>query len=69
MRAEVVDLGHLSGHADRDELVRWLAEVQNPKHVFVTHGEPDAASAFIDTLRTKRGWTAVAPAHGESFDL
>jgi len=70
VRAECIDLGHLSGHADRDELQRWLRAVDRPpRQVFVTHGEPAAAAALVETLRTARGWNAVAPAHGQRFTL
>lgn len=70
VRAEVVDLGHLSGHADQDELQRWLAPVQVPPgRVFVTHGEPQAAAALVSTLRQTRGWNASAPQLGERVEL
>jgi metallo-beta-lactamase family protein len=70
VRAEIVDLGHLSGHADRDELQRWLRNVQRaPRHVFVTHGEPPAAAALAATLHAARGWDVVAPQLGQGFDL
>ncbi len=70
VRAEVVDLGHLSGHADRDELVRWLHDVEPaPRQVFVTHGEPGAAAALTDTLHTKRGWNVIAPAYRQRIEL
>lgn len=70
VRAEVVDLGHLSGHADQDELQRWLAPVSAPpRQVFVTHGEPQAAAALVSTLRTTRGWNATAPQLGDRVEL
>lgn len=70
VRAEVVDLGHLSGHADRSELQRWLKDVgRAPQQVFVTHGEPAAAAALVDLLHTSRGWNAMAPALGQSVRL
>jgi metallo-beta-lactamase family protein len=70
VRSEVVDLGHLSGHADRDELLRWLKDVERPpEHVFVTHGEPQAASALVEALDKARGWKAAAPQLGQRFEL
>jgi metallo-beta-lactamase family protein len=60
----------LSGHADRSELLRWLSAIkQPPKHVFLTHGEPDAASAFAETLAAERGWKVTVPNLGESHTL
>jgi hypothetical protein len=37
--------------------------------VFVTHGEPRAAAALADLLRSARGWDAIAPALGQGFEL
>jgi metallo-beta-lactamase family protein len=70
VRAEIVDLGNLSGHADRDELQRWFASVSRPpRAVFVTHGEPPAADALAAQLRATRGWRVHVPRLGEAFDL
>ena len=41
--AEVTDLKGLSGHADANELMKWMSAVQNaPRTVFVTHGATDS---------------------------
>jgi metallo-beta-lactamase family protein len=70
VHAEIVDLGHLSGHADRGELERWLAAMQRgPRRAFVTHGEPQAAAALAAALRQRRGWDAVVPELGQVVEL
>ena len=47
VRAEVVSLGSLSAHADREELLHWVGRIpQAPKRVFITHGEPVAADSL-----------------------
>jgi len=69
VRAAVVELSSLSGHADRSELVRWLADVEAPRKTFITHGEPHSARALADTLTQTKGWTTIVPALGESFEL
>ncbi|MCA1810106.1 MAG: MBL fold metallo-hydrolase, partial [Lentisphaerae bacterium] len=57
-------------HADRDEMLEWLADVkQDPRRVFITHGEQDAAQAFADTLKETRGWETVIPDFGDAFTL
>jgi metallo-beta-lactamase family protein len=43
----------------------WLRSAPEPPGVFVVHGEPVAAAAFVETLHAELGWTAVAPRHGE----
>lgn len=68
VRAEVRQLSGLSAHADRDELLRWLAPLPAPKRTFVVHGEPSSASAFAATLGGL-GHQATVPALGDSFEL
>jgi metallo-beta-lactamase family protein len=70
VQARIEDLGSMSGHADRDELLRWLGAVlRPPRRVFVTHGEEHAAAALAATLRRERGWETVVPALGQRFAL
>jgi len=70
VRAEVLDLGNLSGHADRDELMRWLGGVgAGPRQLFVTHGEPPAAAALATAVREQHGWNVFVPQLGERVPL
>ncbi|HEX29918.1 TPA: MBL fold metallo-hydrolase, partial [Candidatus Poribacteria bacterium] len=47
VRARIVQINGFSGHADRDELFRWLSGLKGkPRHLFVTHGEPESAHSF-----------------------
>jgi metallo-beta-lactamase family protein len=69
VRATVVDLGHLSGHADRDELLRWMSGARTPpRRVFVTHGEPQASAALAAAL-SERGLEARAAQLGQRVEL
>ncbi len=69
VRAAVVEMTELSGHADRGELLRWLQPLPSPKKVFLTHGELQSAHAFADRLRQERSWDCVVPRMAESFSL
>jgi metallo-beta-lactamase family protein len=69
VRAAVVEMSELSGHADRGELLRWLQPLPSPKKVFLTHGELASANAFADKLRQERNWNCVVPRMGEPFEL
>jgi metallo-beta-lactamase family protein len=70
VRAELADLGHLSGHGDRDELLRWMDGMPSaPKRVFVTHGEPAASAALAEAVHARRGWDVLVPQHGQRVDL
>jgi len=64
VRARIAQIHGFSAHADRDEMLRWLSGLKrSPKHVFVTHGESDAAHNFRDFLAGKTGWEVSVPAY------
>jgi metallo-beta-lactamase family protein len=69
VRASVVEIPALSGHADRTELQRWLAPLPPPRQVFLTHGELPSATAFAGTLATNRGWKTLVPHLGQTVEL
>jgi len=62
VRARIALIQGFSAHADRDDLFRWLSGLKRaPKHVFVTHGEPEVAESFSHFLRRKTGWDISVP--------
>ncbi|MBO9512690.1 MAG: MBL fold metallo-hydrolase [Variovorax sp.] len=69
VRAEVVGLGMLSAHADREQLLAWLEGLPAPKRVFVTHGEPVAADALRLGIEERFGWHAGVPDYLQSVAL
>jgi metallo-beta-lactamase family protein len=70
VRARVSQINGFSAHADRDELFRWLSSLKRPpKHIFVVHGEPDAAKKFADYIVSKTGWNTSVPEYGQESIL
>ena len=70
VRARVSQIQGLSAHADYAELIDWLRLSQlNPKRVFVTHGEPEAADAFRRRVKDTFGWQAEVPEMGATAEL
>jgi len=70
VRAEVASLGSLSAHADRGELLGWLAQLPSaPRRVFVTHGEPVAADRLRQAIEEKWHWPCLVPEHMQAVDL
>jgi metallo-beta-lactamase family protein len=66
VRAEVVDAGGFSVHADRGELIAWLARASAPPGmVFVVHAEPGPAEALRSAIASGLGYGAVVPRLGE----
>lgn len=57
VRARVEWLDGLSAHADREETLRWLGTMPRPpRRTWVVHGEPPAAAALADAIRTRLRW-------------
>ncbi len=65
VRAQVVELGAFSVHADSVELTEWLRPVSAPDTGYLVHGEEAAAEAMAQQLADKLGWNAVVPTQGE----
>lgn len=66
VRAKIERIYGFSAHADRDELTAWATELKPaPRHVFVTHGEPESAEALAQHLQEKNGFTTSAPKYNE----
>ncbi|WP_321470966.1 MBL fold metallo-hydrolase [uncultured Paludibaculum sp.] len=70
LRAEVVKLNELSGHADQNELLTWMKPmVKTLKKVFLVHGEPQQSEALAKMIRTLYDLPVEVPTRGQVFDL
>jgi metallo-beta-lactamase family protein len=70
LRAEVVKLNELSGHADQRELLQWLKPMAKElKKVFLVHGEPAQSSSLAEAIRMEYGLDCVIPSRGDSVEL
>jgi len=70
VKAKIVRINGFSAHADRDELLKWLRELEAPpRAVFVVHGEPESAKAFGDYVRVQTGWDVTVPAYQDEVVL
>lgn len=68
--ARVETVHGLSGHADRDELLRWVGTAPTPpKRIFVVHGEEKTMMEFAKTLRQETGAKVDVPELGQGFDM
>jgi metallo-beta-lactamase family protein len=70
VRAQVVDLGQLSAHAGKSELLRWLSGIQTPpRQTFMIHGEPSGLNSLRDAIVSQHHWPVTIPAYLQSVDL
>jgi metallo-beta-lactamase family protein len=70
VRARLAKIGGFSAHADWKEVLHWLDGMEGvPARTFLTHGEPEAASAMASHIKEKFGWNVQVPQYGDQFEL
>ncbi|MCD7724536.1 MAG: MBL fold metallo-hydrolase [Clostridiales bacterium] len=70
VRAQILNLPGISGHADRDHLTAWVQGMKEmPKRIFVVHGEDAVTDEFAAHLTGATGVEATAPYSGDIYDL
>lgn len=70
VRAEIARIRGYSGHADRDQLLEFVAHGgEKAKHVFVTMGEEQASLFLVQRLRDYLGLMATAPSLNEEVEI
>lgn len=70
VRATIKIINSFSAHADSDEILEWLSSFkQDPKKVFLTHGEPQSSESLKQKIEQRFGWSVIIPKYLQSFDL
>ena len=70
VRARIHSMESFSGHADSEEIIRWLKTFKEPpKLTFVVHGEPGSSRALADLINHTLGWKTYIPEYLESVKL
>ena len=69
INAEIVQLETFSGHADADEIIRWMAAGSAPTMTYLTHGEPEASDTLRRRVAHELGRPARVPEHLETIRL
>jgi metallo-beta-lactamase family protein len=70
VRAKVYTIGGFSAHADRKELIEWLASfTKKPERVFIVHGEESVSLEFEQIVQQKLGYATYVPQKGEELEI
>lgn len=64
--AHIGEIKSLSSHADQGKLLTWLSHIQEPKKIFLIHGDTDQRSVFKTLIK---GPEVVIPKNGEEYTL
>ena len=70
VRARIMQLTGMSGHADKKGLIDWISAFEKkPERVFVVHGEAGVCDSFTACLKNEYNISAYAPYSGTCFNL
>jgi metallo-beta-lactamase family protein len=72
VKAQIQKIESYSAHADRSELLDWVAKTQAQgklKQIFLVHGEEEAAFALAEALKERSRIPVAVPELGQSFEL
>ena len=70
VRAQIRSMESFSGHADSDEILRWLQTFKAaPQQTFIVHGEPESSKALEELIRRSLGWKTHIPELLETVSL
>lgn len=70
VNAEVLELENVSAHADVEEIIMWLRNLENaPKKVFITHGEEEAAHGLCESITKNFKWKCITPKYMQEETL
>ncbi len=70
VRAQIETIDALSGHADQQELLDWMAPVApTVKKVFLVHGELDAMQVLKGKIEERYKLEVICPKRGDRFEV
>ena len=67
--AAKIESVEMSAHADRSELIDWLATASVPDLVLVNHGELEASESLAEAVRHQLHLPAEVPAPGQQIEV
>ena len=70
IKCNIEQIGAYSAHADADMLVDWVKQAtKKPRHIYLTHGDPESAEALAERLRRELGCDVRIPKRGDVAEL
>lgn len=70
VKAQIRSLNAISGHADKDGLLKWASAISPvPKKFFICHGEEEISEIFANTIRNSITDSVAVPYNGEKWDI
>ncbi|MGE3403623.1 MAG: MBL fold metallo-hydrolase RNA specificity domain-containing protein, partial [Vicinamibacterales bacterium] len=70
VHARIAKIDSMSAHADRSEILRWLATLPSaPGRLCLVHGEPGPMDTLKEAIAQQFNWPIHTPEHREAIEL
>ncbi len=70
VRARIAKIEGISGHAGKDDLLRWLRAFKTaPEHLFLTHGDEETSLSLAAFLEKEKRWPVSVPLYKEIIEI
>ncbi len=70
VRANIVKMEGISGHADQPIMLDWLGALpEKPRKVFMNHGDDETCEQWAEVVWKELGYATEAPYNGALYDL
>jgi metallo-beta-lactamase family protein len=70
VKAKIENIQGLSAHADQNEIINWLKNLENkPEKTFIIHGEKDSSKALSEKLSSLLSYECYIPSLNEELIL
>lgn len=70
VEAKILEIKGLSAHADQNDLLNWLSDLkQNPKKIFLVHGENQPTDELRIKIQEKYGFDCIVPLMGQEIEI
>ncbi len=67
--ANIATIDGFSAHGDREDLLKWVGNIKQPRKVFLTHGDAEAADNLCGEIKSKHGYDAHVPQYLDEVEL
>jgi metallo-beta-lactamase family protein len=70
VRAKKFSIENFSAHADKNDLIEWVANIKNkPENIFIVHGEQAASHSLSNAIEKEFTLNTVVPSINEEYTL
>jgi metallo-beta-lactamase family protein len=69
VKARVEDITSMSAHADQEQLMKWLREIDGVKKVVLVHGEDSARKVLKDVIEKEFHYEVLMPGLKEEIEI